>query len=522
MNILLTTSAAPNSSPFSTSEKRMPLGIGFLISTLKKHGHNVFFIDNYLKPSNFLETGYLIENHIDYIGIYTNTICYTKTLEMLFKIQKLRKCGKWNGKIILGGPHTSVALQSIPEFVDHIIQGEGEQAILDVLKGSNTRVIKANRIIDLDSLPMPAWEYFIPLPYDFSVQWFKDKPVFNMNTSRGCPFRCAFCSVGSIWGSNYTFFSAERILRDIEYLQKIYNIKGIYFREDNFTMKRQRVIDFCEMILKKNIKLKWICESRVNTLDYDLIKLMSRAGCKAIYFGVESGSQRLLDLVKKDITIEQTEKTFEYCKKLGVNTSASFLIGIPTETRKERAQTISFAKRIKPTTTWINIFVGIPRSKLYEYSIMNDLYEYVDDVGLIYLKGHDQIVDEVFGGNPLLKIPRKHIDEKIRPYTLTPELIKKSKPKIQSDFTPQLSEPKERDIGLKEGKISMAEYYLMGGKAFLKQGNSQKARGTLAKSIKMHCPYLLKSGAYYMLALFPDNILRFIISIAKKIKNLKF
>lgn len=125
MNILFTTSAAPEKSPFFTSEKRPPLGLGFLMSVVRNEGHRVFFIDNYLKPSNFIKEGYLQKNDIDFVGISANTICYRDTLRMFNEIQNLRKKGLWNGKIIVGGPHTSVALETIPEFVDYVVQGEG-------------------------------------------------------------------------------------------------------------------------------------------------------------------------------------------------------------------------------------------------------------------------------------------------------------------------------------------------------------------------------------------------------------
>ncbi len=430
MNVLLTTSAAPLMSPFSTDEKRPSLGLGFLIAVLRDVGHKVFFIDNYLRPSDFLETGYLLHNEIDLVGIYANTICYRDTRRMLLKMQAMRKKGEWKGKIMVGGPHTAVALETIPDFVDYIVQGEGERAIIDILEGNTGHVVRAERIRDLDSLPMPAWEYFAPLPYDDSVQWFRDRPVFTMNTSRGCPFNCAFCSVDSIWGKQYTYFSPERMVSDIEYLIKTYGARGIYFREDNFTLNRKRVINFCELLLRKGIKIKWVCETRVDTLDYDLISLMYRAGCRAYYLGVESGNQRLLDFMRKGITIEQTERVFKWCHQIGMKTAASFIVGIPTETEEERAQTIYFAKKIKPTTAWFNVFVGIPRSELYEYVLENNLYEYIDDRGLVYLEGHDQLVEQFYGGNPCRKILRERVEIQRKPSISSSKVERGKPPKV--------------------------------------------------------------------------------------------
>src|SRR4030042_698671 len=184
-NVLLTTSAAPCQSPFSTSEKRPPIALGFLLAVLREAGHEVFFIANYLQPSNFLETDYLQDKKIDFVGIYATTICFRDTRRMLHRLAYLRQTGQWQGKLIRGGPHTSVALDTIPPFVDYVVQGEGEQAILDIVEGRGTeRGVKCRRIQNLDDLPMPAWDYFVNLPYNWGADWFPEKPIFTMNTSR--------------------------------------------------------------------------------------------------------------------------------------------------------------------------------------------------------------------------------------------------------------------------------------------------------------------------------------------------
>jgi len=407
-NILLTTSAAPSQTPFSTFEKRPPIGVGFLISVLREAGHNVFFIDNYLKPNDFLETDYLQRNDIDYVGIYANTICYRDTLRMLHKLEWLRQSNRWKGKIIVGGPHTTVLLDTIPDFVDFVVQGEGEQAILDIVSGKITeRVVKYPRIDNLDELPMPAWDYFVDLPYDWGGTFFDIKPVFVINSSRGCPFSCKFCSVGSTWGKKYTYFSAERVVSDIEYLIKTYGAKGIYFREDNFTLNKSRLSKFCNLLIEKNIKIQWACESRVSSIDKENIELMKKSGCCGFYFGVESGSQRVLDFIRKDITIAQTKEAFKLCHEFGIKAAASIVVGVPTETEEELNQTLSLINEIKPTVTWFNVFTGIPNSKLYKYTIENNLYKFIDDRGLVYLTDHDKLTKRFYGGNWDAAIPKQ-------------------------------------------------------------------------------------------------------------------
>jgi radical SAM superfamily enzyme YgiQ (UPF0313 family)/glycosyltransferase involved in cell wall biosynthesis/2-polyprenyl-3-methyl-5-hydroxy-6-metoxy-1,4-benzoquinol methylase len=419
-NILLTTSAAPIQSPFSTGEKRPPIGIGFLISVLRNAGHKVFFIDNYLQPSNFLETDYLQRYEIDYVGIYANTICFRDTLRMLHKLEQIRKTRRWNGKIIIGGPHTTVAWQTIPDFVDYIVQGEGEQAIVDIVNGNVTqRIVSYPRIENLDVLPMPAWDYFAKLPYNWNMPWFEHGPVFTMNTSRGCPFNCTFCSVQSILGRKYTYFSAERIVADIQYLIENYRVKGIYFREDNFTLNRERLKRFCTLLIEKNLHIQWACESRVSTLDREILELMAKAGLCGFYFGVESGSQRILDMLQKNITVQQIKDAFRLCNEYNIKAAASVIVGVPDEKDSDLRQTNDLLRQINPTVVWPNVFVGIPDSELYRFALNNRLYEYIDDRGLVYLQGHNSKVKHYYGVDSNAYIP---FDETKKDMTIKPKI----------------------------------------------------------------------------------------------------
>ncbi len=365
---------------------------------VRNEGHRVFFIDNYLKPSNFIEEGYLQKNDINFIGIYANTICYRDTLRMFNEIENLRAKGLWKGEIIVGGPHTSVALDTIPAFVDYIVQGEGERAILEIVNSAaNERVIRKNRVRDLDSLPFQPWDIFAKLFYDYSCPWMDIQPVFTMNTSRGCPFGCSFCSVGSIWGKEYTYFSANRIISEIEYLMKDFNAKGVYFREDHFTLNSERTGTFCYELIKKEISIDWACETRVDHMSKELIKLMSSAGCRAVYLGVESGSQRVLDSLNKKISIEQIENTISWCKKYNIRTYCSLIVGTPGEKFKDYLLTKQLMDKLKPYSYAFNVFVGIPNSPLYKNVLDNNLYEYIDDIGLVYLPGYNIKSDFFYG-----------------------------------------------------------------------------------------------------------------------------
>ncbi len=405
-NILFLTSAAPQKSGFSTSEKRPPLGIGYLISILKKRGHNVYFSDEYLCPSDIIESDFLSKNNIHYVGIYANTICYSSTLKMFYNLQKKREKKEWLGKIIVGGPHTSVGYNEIPEFVDHIVIGEGEISLPEILEDvTKERIVYGKKVQDLNSLPSPAWEEFIFRPYTWRHNWSKVYPLYTMNTSRGCPFNCQFCSVKSIWGKTYRYMTAERILEDILFLIKYYGAKGIYFREDHFTLNKKRTIEFCELLLEKGIKIDWFCETRVDQLgDYEYQKLMKDAGCKVFYIGVESGSQRMLDFYQKGETVEQFINAFDKAKKVGIKTYASFIVGFPTETEEDKKETLMLKKRIKPDYMNDNIFVGIPGSALYDFLKKKKLYEYEDENHILYPVGYLKNVKEYYRNNPYYKV----------------------------------------------------------------------------------------------------------------------
>lgn len=391
-NVLFVTSAAPDKSPFSTVEKSPPLGLGSLIAIARAAGHNVHFIDNYLRPSRFIEEGFLENNALDFVGIYSNTICYRDTLRMLEAIETRRKQGQWKGRIAVGGPHASVYTPqaAIPAYVDHVAAGPGESVILDLIEGRmRDREIQGPSVENLDALPFQPWDLFTQLDYDFTCLWLDTRPVFTLNTSRGCPMRCAFCSVGSIWGNRYDTFSPQRIVAEIRHLVTRYGAKGIYFREDNFTLDKQRVRAFCEQLDAEAFRIEWACESTAPSLcDEGLVRAMAASGCRAVYLGVESGSPRMLERINKKITVSQIERCAALCRRHGIRTYFSLIAGLPGETFADFLRTVRMVWRCKPDHYAFNVFVGIPGSPLYEKIRAEDLYEYEDGVGLLYLPGY--------------------------------------------------------------------------------------------------------------------------------------
>lgn len=400
MNILFLTSAAPVRSPIPTTEKRPPLGVGFLMAVLKQRGHKVFFSDEYLAPTGILETDFLVRQRIDFVGIYSNTICYTSTLLMFETLQRKRERGEWNGKIMVGGPHTAFGHERIPEYVDHVVIGEGEVTVPKIVEGEEiARVVRGEFTKNLDTLPRPAWEEFIYLPYMWHDRRIDGAPLYTFNTSRGCPYECAFCSVQGVWGRNYRHMSAERVVDDIAWMQKLYGLRAAYFREDHFTLHRARTEAFCELLLARDMVIPWMCESRVDSIDDpELVALMARAGCRTLYIGVESGSPGMLERLKKRESVEQFVRVFSFLKQHGIRAHASFVVGVPGETAEDRRLTEEFIRVTQPDSVRKNVYIGLPGSELYDELKESGLYEYEDAGGILYPRGYHDMVRQYSGG----------------------------------------------------------------------------------------------------------------------------
>lgn len=400
MNILMLTSPAPARAGFSTAEKRPPLGVGTLMAILEREGHKVHFDDQYLAPWPIFDSAHFLAKHkIDVVGIYCNTICLQGTLSLVRKLQYLRERGLWKGRIAVGGPHTSYGAESLPEYIDHICIGEGDITFPEMINGlEKQRIAEGKKVEDLDSLPRPAWQHFIYRGYDWSSPWDEGYPMYTLNTSRGCPFACTFCSVKGVWGRTYRFMSAERVIEDIEVMRRYYGMQAAYFREDHFTLDRQRTVNFCEELIRRNIVFPWLCESRADSIDSpEVIELMARAGCKALYIGVESGSQRMLDLLKKHEQVEQFERVIKKARACGIRTYASMIYGVPGETEDDVILTEEFLARANPHYVGRNVFAGLPGSELYDELRASGSYDYEDENGLLYPRGYEDRARRMYG-----------------------------------------------------------------------------------------------------------------------------
>lgn len=370
----------------SVAPTQAPLGLAYIAAVIIQKRKDVVKIldaENYqLSIKNISQ--YVKKHNFDVIGITLTTPGYYEALKIIRKISEVHKC-----LIIAGGPHMTVmpieTLKDNPS-IDIGVLGEGELTIVEILnkfeakksfnnvkgiayrQGKNI-IINTPRehIKNLDNIPFPT-RHLLPMKrYRPAPTYYKKLPSYAILGARGCPFRCSYCSRAG-FSKSYRHHSIDRICSEIEHIITSYKAKEIIFRDDSFTIKRAHIINLCKELIKRNInnKIKWSCETRVNLVDYELLKVMKKAGCWQIHFGVESASQRLLDLVQKDIKINDVKNAFKMCKNLKISIKAFFMIGLPTENRQDSLNTIKFAKELDPDWVQFTITTPYPGTKLYE------------------------------------------------------------------------------------------------------------------------------------------------------------
>ena len=364
-----------------------PLGIAYLAAVIEKQGHSVSIIDAFAEALDL----HSLEDRVkkiapDLIGITG----MTPVIDNAFRTAGI--CRRYAKYVVIGGPHVSVAGSKVFEQcpdVDYVIQGEGEISfplLVEALErnkditnvpGVITRDfsnLPSPLIDELDSIPFPARHLLPNERYRYILSSGK---VTTMFTSRGCPYHCVFCDK-AVFGSKWRARSAANVLDEIELVRRDYGIDSIIFYDDLFTLDKKRVLEICQGIIDRELKIEWKCEGRVNLADKETLTLMKKAGCSMIAYGVESGNQKGLDYLNKGTTVEQIRNAFELTKRAGIRPMAYFVLGIPVETYDDELRTIDFAKEIKPAYAQFSILSPVPGTKLYDDAVRMGWYKEVE------------------------------------------------------------------------------------------------------------------------------------------------
>jgi radical SAM superfamily enzyme YgiQ (UPF0313 family) len=306
----------------------------------------------------------------------------TPKVPSAFKIANIVKSICPSAKIIVGGQHPTLLPEEMftcPE-IDFVIRGEGEETVGELINvfglgdadyssiqgisfvrnGKIVHTPERKLLNQLDSLPFPDRERLLYLDTFTPVQ------LSMVMTSRGCPYRCGFCSSQNMWTRKVRFFSINRVMQEIKYLKENYGVKNITFMDDSFTINKKRVIDFCTALLDEHMDITWSCLTRVNIIDDDIIRVMKTSGCTKVDIGIESGNQRVLDLIRKDIALDEVRQAVRVLHENNMFWAGFFMFGFPTETEQEVLDTLDFMKELRPDWANISIFTPYPGSFLFD------------------------------------------------------------------------------------------------------------------------------------------------------------
>lgn len=371
-----------------------PLGLGYIAAVLEKAGHIVRIVDmdaDGIKGHEFIKI-LKMENY-GLVGITTTTPTFNEAV-YLTRIVKQNS----NAFTVLGGMHVTVMPEESMKFdsVDFIVKGEGERTIVelvDYLEGrlklkavdgiyyrEDGRITKNNDrelIANIDEIPFPARHLYNNKNYTYPDTL--SAPVFPIVTSRGCLGHCIYCAVKCMFKNKFRTRTPRNVVDEIELLVTRFKAKEIHIWDDNFTFVKSRVIQIKDELKRRNLKVRFAMPDglRVDCVDKELLRALKEMGTYSVAFGVESGSQKTLDRVKKGIRLERIEEVFRLTRKAGIEIWAFFMIGLPDEDGTRIRETIDFAKKINPDVAKFHILKPFPGTEVYkEFSSSNLILDY--------------------------------------------------------------------------------------------------------------------------------------------------
>lgn len=369
-----------------------PIGLAYIAALLRENGIEVRIIDARSLNMSHKETCALVaEESPDLVGVTVFTSQLRSALQMCQQIKEA--CP--TTKIVVGGPHIHPLHNEVIKkgFIDYCVRGEGEFTMLELvaaisngldLKGvcgltyrDGERIVvnpARPRIKDLDRLPFPARDLLPNHRYVGEIGGGERGRFTYTTASRGCPFKCKFCSVPQFWPVRYTR-SVANVLDEMEQIAWEYNIGYVRFTDEMFGLSKRWTTELCRGMVERGLdkEIAWSCDSRVDTMSVETLDEMRRANCRVIFYGIEFGSQRILDFSGKRTTLAQIRETLDMTKRAGISPTGNFMLGYPTETVDTIEATIDLAKELDLDFCSFSIVTPFPGTELYEYCAENNL-----------------------------------------------------------------------------------------------------------------------------------------------------
>ncbi|MDD5627253.1 MAG: radical SAM protein [Patescibacteria group bacterium] len=357
-----------------------PLGLLYIAAYLEKHNISVKLYDVTVQGLTLKKLMQEIEKeNPKVVGLSALSPSIRSAYRLASEMKK--EWGNHGPMVGLGGPHISADPDFARRFpiFDFYVIGEGELTMLKivqkVLAGKRVKgVFYAEPIQNLDDLPFPARHLTDVSNYHRGVETklTNDAAAIykraSMIGSRGCPFHCCFCS-RPVHKTNYRFRSAENIIKEMETIYNQYNGK-FHFHDDTFSLNRENIKNFCQLLIKKGLNATWGAMTRANSVNEELIKLMAKAGCNNLLFGVESGNERIRnEVIHKNVNNRDIFNAIRWCRKYGIQSNIFLMLGFPGETKKEIKDTVNFGLISKVDVMGIHITVIMPGADLYKTGV---------------------------------------------------------------------------------------------------------------------------------------------------------
>ena len=358
-----------------------PLGLAYVAGSLRAAGHEVRILDAAVSARWRRELQALVAGwRPRLVGISAATAVIDSARALAARVKQADP----RILVLLGGVHATLFPGEVlgTDEIDFAVHGEGELTAVELLaaveagrepdgipglahrSGGAVRV-NARRppIADLDSLPPAAYDLLPRGLYSTPVSGRSD--VTSMVTSRGCPYRCAFCDARVVHGRRYRAHSAERVVEEIRQLTGRFGIREVLFKDSEFTLDRARTERFCDLLLSGGPRVAWTCSARVDRVDEALLRKMGAAGCRVIQFGVESADPAVIAALDKGITVEQVKEAFRTCRAAGIETVANLMVGTPRETAESIRSTMRLVREIRPDHLNVQRLVLYPGTTLH-------------------------------------------------------------------------------------------------------------------------------------------------------------
>ena len=364
-----------------------PIFLAYAAAQLKAAGCEVAYIDSVIQDLDMTATLAAARRvRPDAVFMETTTPSIGADYESLTRLREAT-----GAIMIVGGPHATHFHRRVLEecaAIDVVIRHEFDTKIaavatgLDELSAVAGITYRDGAVIrdngdghlrdDLDGLPFPDRD---AIPWQWYLEaWYSRRPFMNLMTSRGCPYHCAFCLwPQAMYGHRQRFRSLDNVMAEIHDLVDRYAVRELNIDDGTFTTRRERVIEFCRRLRDEKLDLIWTCNGRVDNIDDEMLREMKSAGCKMIRLGVESGSQEVLDKIRKGLTLAQIEQGVRRVKKSGIQALGGFMFGFPYDSKQSVEQTLALAKKLSPDQVQFSIAMCYPGTSLYQYAVENDL-----------------------------------------------------------------------------------------------------------------------------------------------------